>query len=442
MLFRTADFHPVGAGRNDIGQGGVRIKLGAELVEIGNFELAPLAHRAAIRHQLAQDEAQQGGLAGTIGADQTDLVTTLDAGGEIAHHRTCAIRLADVFQLSHQLATAITAFQLQADLSHALAARLTLGTQLIQALHTKHRPRAPRFHAFANPDLFLLEQFVGTRIGQCFFVQQRFLARLILAEIARKTHQLAAIQFDDAGADAIQETTIMGDKQQGHARFDQQRFQPLNGGDIEVIGRLIEQQHVRRHRQRLRQGQAFFLPAGQTPDQRLRIQRKTGNHLFRLRLVGPGATRFQLVLQSIHPRQQGLGIAPFRELLRHCVILRQQRRSFPHPGNHRLEDRCLRIKWRLLRHIGKTQARLQPDLAIIQPPPPTARRNGRQQGGFAGAVAPDQGNPLTGIQLQLGMIEQGNMAIGQAGSSQFETGHGKKRPKGCFGRDLVERRGL
>ncbi len=44
-------------------------------------------------------------------------------------------------------------------------------------------------------------------------------------------------------------------------------------------------------------------------------------------------------------------------------------------------------------------------------------------GGFAGAVTADQGDPLTGVELEIGMIEQGNVAIGQTGVVKLEIGH-------------------
>jgi hypothetical protein len=43
------------------------------------------AHAAGIRRQLAEDQAQQRGLAGAVGADQADLVAAQDAAGEVAH---------------------------------------------------------------------------------------------------------------------------------------------------------------------------------------------------------------------------------------------------------------------------------------------------------------------------------------------------------------------
>ncbi len=198
-------------------------------------------------------------------------------------------------------------------------------------------------------------------------MQHRFLALLVLREIAGKTRQQAAVELDDAGADAVEEGAVVGNEEERHAGFDQQRFQPFDGGDVEVVGRLVEQQHLRRHSQRLGQRQALLLAAGEAADLSLRIEPEAGDDLFRLRLVGPGAACFQFLLQLRHARQQRLVIAAFAQAVRHRVVLGEQRRSFAHAGNHRLEYRMRRVEGRLLRHVADANAGLHPDLAVIEP---------------------------------------------------------------------------
>jgi hypothetical protein len=65
---------------------------------------------------------------------------------------------------------------------------------------------------------------------------------------------------------AVEEGTVVGDEKQRDTAFDQQVFQPFDGGDIEVVGRLVQQQHLGRNGQGLGQGQALFLTAGQAAD--------------------------------------------------------------------------------------------------------------------------------------------------------------------------------
>jgi hypothetical protein len=76
-----------------------------------------------------------------------------------------------------------------------------------------------------------------------------------------------------------------------------------------VVGRLVEQQHLGRNGQGLGQGQALFLTAGQAADAGIGIQPETVDDPLGLRLVSPGAARFQLVLQGVHAGEQGIVIA-------------------------------------------------------------------------------------------------------------------------------------
>ena len=424
VLAGAADLDVIRARRNHVGQRRVRIELGTELVEVGDFHLRALAHDAGIRLQLAEDEAEQRRLAGAVGADQADLVATLDAGGKVAHDLALAISLVDMLQLGDQLAALVAGIELQIDLAHPLAAGLAFGTQLVETLDAEYRTRAPGLDPLADPHLLFLEQLVGAGIGQRLLVQHGFLALLVLRETAGKTGQLAAVEFDDAGAHAVEEGTVVGDEEQRDTAFDEQVFQPFDGGDVEVVGRLVEEQHLGRHGQGLGQGQALFLAAGQGADAGLRIESETVDHPLGLCLVSPGATGFQLMLQGIHAGEQGIVIAqPFGQLVRHVVVLGEQGRGFAHAGDHGLEDGHRRVERRLLRHVADTYAGLHPDFAIVQPPPAGSGRHGGEQRGFAGAVAADQGDPLTGVELEIGMIEKRHMAVGKTGSGKFEVGH-------------------
>jgi len=84
-------------------------------------------------------------------------------------------------------------------------------------------------------------------------------------------------------------------------------------------------------------------------------------------------------------------------------------------------------EFRLLRHIGDAQAGLAPDLAIIER---TQTGEGFQQAGFAAAIAADKPDAFAGIDLHGGVIQQGNMAVGEAGTIKGNNGHGNGVGKG------------
>jgi hypothetical protein len=64
---------------------------------------------------------------------------------------------------------------------------------------------------------------------------------------------------------------------------------------------------------------------------------------------------------------------------------------------------------------------LLPDLAIVQPSP---SGEGAQQRGFAGTVAANERNPFSGVELEVGMVEERHMAESKGGIGENQVGHG------------------
>ena len=73
-------------------------------------------------------------------------------------------------------------------------------------------------------------------------LQQRRLLLQKRGVIARPRGQRAAIQFQQAGRQPLQQGTVVSDEQQPAAKFQQLLLQPLDGFQIEMVGRLVQQQ--------------------------------------------------------------------------------------------------------------------------------------------------------------------------------------------------------
>ena len=52
--------------------------------------------------------------------------------------------------------------------------------------------------------------------------------------------------------------------------------------------------------------------------------------------------------------------------VRNGVVVGQQRRHLTHTCDNRFKDRQLRVKWWFLRHVTHADARLPPDVAVIE----------------------------------------------------------------------------
>jgi hypothetical protein len=68
---------------------------------------------------------------------------------------------------------------------------------------------------------------------------------------------------DDARGGAVQQLAVVADVQHRLRRLGQGRLEPALAGHVEVVVRLVEQQHGVRPAQQRLEGEPLLLPAGQ-----------------------------------------------------------------------------------------------------------------------------------------------------------------------------------
>jgi len=87
----------------------------------------------------------------------------------------------------------------------------------------------------------------------------------------------------------VEKVPIVRNQQQGAGVILEEIFQPKNGVEIQVVGRLIEQQQIRRTHQGLRQVQAHPPAAGEVGNRTVHLfvgETQTGEHFARPRIGG------------------------------------------------------------------------------------------------------------------------------------------------------------
>jgi hypothetical protein len=234
-----ADLDPLAAGADEVFQRGVEVELVAHLVEIRHLQVGAAADLAAVGFEFAQDQFQQRGLAGAVGAEQADLVAAQDGAAEVADDGLLAEGLGHLGQFGHDLAARLTGSDVHVDAALHLAAGDAAGAQLLQARDAALASGAAGFDALADPDFFLGQQLVGLGADHCFLGELLFLLQEVLLEIAGIGAQLAAVQLHDAGGDAVQEAAVVGDGDDAALEVDQQLFEPLDGVQVQVVGGLV-----------------------------------------------------------------------------------------------------------------------------------------------------------------------------------------------------------
>ena len=138
--------------------------------------------RRRVGLQLTQNKFEQGGFARAIGPEQADFVATQDGGAEVIDDFARTKTFRHMGQLGHQLAAHGAAVDIHIDAADHFAARLALGAQLIKAHDAGRSAGAPGFHAFANPNFFLRQEFVGAGVEHGLLRQLLF----FLEQVGRK----------------------------------------------------------------------------------------------------------------------------------------------------------------------------------------------------------------------------------------------------------------
>ena len=145
----------------------------------------------------------------------------------------------------------------------------------------------------------------------------------------------------------------------------QELFQPLNTFGIQVIGRFVEQEHIRTRKQKSAQCHTALLTTRQMSDlglPRRQTQRISGNfHLRRSIRTGSSNDGFQASLFS----SQGIKIGVWLSIRGiNSIELGLRLHHFAHAFFNSLSNRCLRIKLRFLRQITNFEIVLPRDLAV------------------------------------------------------------------------------
>ena len=217
-----------------------------------------------------------------------------------------------------------------------------------QRAHAAFVARAPGFDALANPHFFLRQAFVEQRVLLFLVDQHGFLARQISRVVAGEVRQLAAIEFDDARSQTLQESPVMGDEQQSAVPVQQKFFDPGNGGDIEMVGGLVQQQQIRLGHQGARQHHAALHAAGQARDIHIRIQREFGQHRVHALRQRPTVDAFQRMLTFLQRIHQAVIIG---HVVRQLVIAIDQFAGFAQAFRHHMKNAATRTQGHFLRQL-------------------------------------------------------------------------------------------
>ena len=283
MLAHPLHVDPVTAIGQHVAHGPVGRHLAPLLIDDDAFERLGELHGARIRLHLAGQQLEQGRLARAVLADDADAVAPRHAQGEIGDDRPLSERLRHMLDVDDDLAARIVAADRQvrgARRPHHRSASLAHLEQFGQAALVA---LAPPSHAAQQPMLLQLQLGVELLGVALFLGIDRFRPCLEPAETDFRAPDGAAIEPQGLLGQPGQEGAIVADGDECTAEPPEPFLQPVDRGDVEMVGRLVKQQHVRFLRQRADNRRTPPLPARR----RGRLARQVDAELIgdRLRLI-------------------------------------------------------------------------------------------------------------------------------------------------------------
>ncbi len=138
-------------------------------------------------------------------------------------------------------------------------------------------------------------------------------ALLLLLEpagiVALVRHALAAVEFQGPLGDLVEEVAVVGDEDDAAREVFQVVLQPGDRLGVEVVGRFVEQQHVRFAEQQAGQGDAALFTARQLGHARVvrRATQRVHGH-FDAAVDVPQVTGVDLFLERVHFVHQLVGV--------------------------------------------------------------------------------------------------------------------------------------
>ena len=101
---------------------------------------------------------------------------------------------------------------------------------------------------------------LGLGVEELFLLFQK---RTVAAAGAQESVRVNAAQLDHLGGHVLEEIAVVADNDGCEWRVLQQFFQPLDAGQVEMVGGFVEQQNVRLLHQRFGDGQSLSPSTGQ-----------------------------------------------------------------------------------------------------------------------------------------------------------------------------------
>ena len=238
----------------------LEVQLPALLGEVADLHRGAHLHRAAVRRQLPGDQVEQGGLAGAVAAHNADAVAAQQVVGEVADDGPPVKGLGHVVELDDLLPQAAGG---RRHLDALVRLRRVLVQQGLVPLDALlglggAGPAAPHDPLPLHPEDGLTLALTGLRHLLPLLPQLQVLGIVGLVVV-----QLSPGELRDVVHHPLQEIPVVGHHDEAALEPAEPVLQPGHHLAVQVVGGLVQDQHVRRVDEGRRQGHPLPLSAGE-----------------------------------------------------------------------------------------------------------------------------------------------------------------------------------
>jgi hypothetical protein len=232
-------------------------------------------------------------------------------------------------------------------------------------------------------------------------------------------------QPDDAGGEAVEEEAVVADQEDGAGEVEEVSFEPLDGGEVEVVGGLVEEEQIGLGDEQLGKREARALAAGEggdvlLPDLFFEADAMEGGFELVSPGVASGKVEFLLELvvffEDLFERVTGeVGHFVFEvaEAVGEVVEGGEGELGLVDDGVGGVEDGVLAEVTDLDRFIHGGGTGVEGELA----------EEGFEEGGFARAVVADEADALAAVDVEIELVEEDALAEGFFDVGEGGDGH-------------------
>ena len=405
---------PTGGGAVHLLHHGV---LGVELLKlvlgvVGHAHVVAELAGARVGRLVAGDHLHEGGLARAVGAHQGDALAAVELERDVGVHVLVAVALGHVLELHHEVGGTRRLREVEMDLLLLLGQHDALGHELVELFDA-----VLRLTGLGGLVAELLDELLEVGdlavllgLGGLELLERR-LALLDEGGVVAGVHgELAVFDGGHVVDHAVEEGTVVAHDEDGAVVARKEALEPTDAGKVEVVGRLVEQQHVGVAKQQLGELDAHLPAAGELGDVAAEVgdgKAQAGEDgagprlnliaVGRLEAVAGTAVLLEELLVVLHVGGVGQQVLELGDALLKGADLGGR-------GEHLIDDRAARDLDGLLLEVAHRGVLCKVDVARVGG---LDAHDHLEHRGLARAVGAYQGIALAGVDLKRRVAEKG-----------------------------------